>query len=352
MMEKGDLEDLQNDIWNNNPVPAYLKIENKTYDVDISYRGSYTREFPKKSYWVQFINPRIFNGYRELHLNAEYKDPSLLRNKLSLDFFQDLGVLSPESKHITVTLNGSFKGIYLQLESVDDLFLNKRGLPQGPIYYAVNNNANFSLIRKEKLKRFLLSGYERKVGNWSDDKYLEEFITVINTTSKKEFPHIITNYINIETYFRWLSGAVCTMNNDGFTHNYALYRNSKSGLFEIIPWDYDATWGRKVNGGIMKYDYLPIEGNKGNYLSHLLLEVPEFRKQYLNILEEVLDVKFTVDYLENKIIELHQELRPYYHLDPYKKDEKNLFVNECEYIFQFINDRNSYLKNQLIKFEK
>ena len=35
------------------------------------------------------------------------------------------------------------------------------------------------------------------------------------------------------------------MNNDGFTHNYALYRNSETGLFEIIPWDYDATWGRR-----------------------------------------------------------------------------------------------------------
>lgn len=52
------------------------------------------------------------------------------------------------------------------------------------------------------------------------------------------------------------------MNNDGFTHNYALYRNSKTKLFEIIPWDYDATWGRKVSGGIMEHTYVPIGGKR------------------------------------------------------------------------------------------
>ena len=49
------------------------------------------------------------------------------------------------------------------------------------------------------------------------------------------------------------------MNNDGFTHNYALYHNSVTGLFEFIPWDYDATWGRKVDGGVMHYDYVQLK---------------------------------------------------------------------------------------------
>ena len=144
-------------------------MDGVTYDVDLAYRGSYTRKFRKRSYRIEFIEPEIFSGAREIHLNAEYKDPSLIRNKLSFDFFHDLGVLSPQSQHINLTRNGSPKGVYLQLESVDDLFLKQRGLPTGPIYYAVNNNANFSLMRDEKMKDSLLSGYERAVGNQSDD---------------------------------------------------------------------------------------------------------------------------------------------------------------------------------------
>ena len=52
------------------------------------------------------------------------------------------------------------------------------------------------------------------------------------------------------------------------------------------------------------YDYFPIEGKKNNHLLYLLMRVPEFRKLYKNILEEILETKFTVDYMENKIATL------------------------------------------------
>ncbi|WP_047153435.1 CotH kinase family protein [Aneurinibacillus tyrosinisolvens] len=346
-IEEEDLEDLRSDIWDDTPISAYLKVGNTIYDIDIAYRGSYTREFRKKSYRIEFVSPRRCSGAREIHLNAEYKDPSLIRNKLSFDFFQDLGVLSPHSQHVNLTRNGSFKGVYLQLESVDEMFLKKRGLPPGPIYYAVNNNANFSLMREGKQKESLLSGYERVFENRSDDQFLHEFIYQINTVPLSDFPDEISKYINVDKYLRWLAGAVCTMNNDGFTHNYALYRNSETGLFEIIPWDYDATWGRKVNGGTMRYNYVPIEGSKDNHLSHLLLQVPEFRKHYRNILEETLETTFTVKHLKNKIVSLHQALRPHVLLDPYKKKAIDIFDGEPEFIFQFIRVRSRYLKRHL-----
>ena len=117
--------------------------------------------FVKDLIGLSSSDPETFSGAREIHLNAEYKDPSLIRNKLSFDFFHDLGVLAPQSQHINLSRNGSHKGVYLQLESVDEFFLKKRGLPMGPIYYAVNNNANFSLMRDEKMKDSLLSGYQR-----------------------------------------------------------------------------------------------------------------------------------------------------------------------------------------------
>lgn len=347
IMEEKDLNDLRSDIWSDYPVPAYLQVEKNLYDIDIVYRGSYTRKFRKRSFLIEFIDPNRFSGARVIHLNAEYRDPSLMRNKLSFDFFEDLGVLSPQSHHINLTRNGLFKGVYLQLESVDELFLEKRGLPPGPIYYAVNNDANFSLTRDETRKESLLAGYKRVAGTESDDDFLQEWIHKINTIPLSDFPDEIPRCLNINTFLRWLVGAVCTMNNDGFTHNYALYRNSETGLFEIIPWDYDATWGRKVDGGIMRYDYVPIKGKKTHNLCALLMQVPEFRKRYRNLLEETLETKFTVEHMENKIISLHQALRPHVLSDPYKKKEIDTFDGEPEFIFQFIRERNSYLKKHL-----
>jgi spore coat protein H len=101
----------------------------------------------------------------------------------------------------------------------------------------------------------------------------------------------------------------------------------------------------------MRYDYVPIEGKKGNNLSYLLLQVPEYRKLCRNILEEILETKFTVEHLENKVISLHQALRPHVLLDPYKKKAIDTFDGEPEFIFQFIRDRNSYLKRHLLDFD-
>src|SRR5690606_20726741 len=134
----------------------------------------------------------------------------------------------------------------------------------------VNNDANFSLMRNERMKKDLLSGYDRILGRPEDDQSLAALIKDINTVSFPDFEERISQQLDIEKVLRWLVGAVCTMNNDGFTHNYALYRNSETGLFEVIPWDYDATWGRKVSGGIMHYSYVPPEGNKNNHLCYLL----------------------------------------------------------------------------------
>ena len=70
-----------------------------------------------------------------------------------------------------------------------------------------------------------------------------------------------------------------------------------------------------------EHNYVPIEGKKNNHLFYLLMRVPEFRKLYRNILEEILETKFTVDYMENKIVALHEALRPHILLDPYKKKD-------------------------------
>src|ERR1700730_1479808 len=90
-----DLQDLKSDIWNDDTVPAKMKFGKKQYNIGICYRGEQIRNYPKKSYRIEFQNPSIFNGAREIHLNAEYRDPSFIRSQLSFDFFSSIGTLSP-----------------------------------------------------------------------------------------------------------------------------------------------------------------------------------------------------------------------------------------------------------------
>jgi spore coat protein H len=340
---------LKKDIWSNESVIGKLDIQNKRYDIDVMYRGYYVREFIKKSYHIHFYKPKTWNGAKELHLNAEYKDHSLMRNKLSFDFFSNIGVMAPSAEHVFLVLNGKQEGVYLQLESVDEYFFKKRNIPVQSIFYAVDGDANFSLISEydNAPKKSLEMGYEIKYGLDEECLFLQEFIFKVNTLLREEFEQEIGNYINVETYLRWLAGVVCTQNFDGFVQNYALCRNGDAGLFEVLPWDYDATWGRDVHGEIMDYDYVRLDGF--NTLSARMLDVPSFRNLYYKYLLEILNNQFTVEFMEPKILELHHLLRPYVLKDPYKKDFIEQFDTEPEFICQFIKDRNNYIKNELKK---
>lgn len=346
-----DLMELKRDIWNDEPLPATLTKNQKKYDIDIVYRGEHTRDFSKKSYHISFYKPRTYRGAKELHLNAEYKDPSLIRNKLSFDFFDDIGILAPQSQHVFLMINGKKEGVYLELESVDENFLVKRQLPNGAIFYGIDGDANFSLMSEldYEVKKSLKLGYERKCGTTLDDYYLQEMIYKVNTISKADFETEITKFIDVDKYLRWLAGIIFTQNYDGFVHNYAIYRNDETGLFEMIPWDYDATWGRDINGEIMDADYVRIEGF--NTLTARILDVDQFRKQYKSLLEEIMDHQFTIEYMKPKVEYLHNLIRPFVLIDPFEKDNIERFDREPDVIYDYIKRRRDYLTNRLSKLE-
>nr|WP_310197812.1 CotH kinase family protein [Neobacillus niacini] len=340
------LQKLEDDIWEDEQVPAILKIGKNRYKIWLKYRGNVIRKKKKKSYNIIFQNPYLFDGAHEIHLNAEYDDISLSRNKLSLDFFDRIGVISPHSKHVLLYMNGFCKGIYLELESFDQHLLKKRNLADGPIIYATNYFANFSLLSPEnELKTSLDEGYTIKYGEEKDLTLLENFIEMINTCSNKEFAKEVSKILDIEKYLRWLAGVVCTQNFDGFIHNYALYRNSETNLFEITPWDYDGTWGRDLHGRKLEYDFVPISGY--NTLTGRLLHINPFRTKYKEILSSILENDFNLETLEPIIEKQLETLKPFIRIDPYIKMNEEHFEKEKNVFLRFIKKRNNYLKKEM-----
>jgi spore coat protein H len=344
------LKQLERDIWIDDHVPAVLKIGAKQYTIGLSYRGNVIRKKKKKSYHIVFQKPYVVNGAHEIHLNAEFEDTSLSRNKLSLDFFERIGVTSPHSKHVLLSINGSCKGIYLELESFDQFLLKKRNLPVGPIIYATNYHANFSILTPEnKLKTYLYDGYTLKYGNKKDLANLEQFVAMINSLKNEEFEVEIQKTLNVDQYFKWLAGVVCTQNFDGFIHNYALYQNGDSKLYEMTPWDYDGSWGRDLHGEPLDFHFVPITGY--NTLTARLLHFPAFKKKYREILSSILENDFSVEVQKDILDDLFQSLIPNIHLDPFVKISEEGLENEKKFIFKFIQNRNTYLTRQLTKLQ-
>ena len=341
-----DYKNLRKDIWSDDYVCGFLREGRNKYLIDISYRGHSIRNHAKKSYSIVFQNPHLVKYAHEIHLNAESKDPSLIRNKLSLDFFSSIDVLSPESQHVLLTINGQYRGIYLQIESLDEYLLRKRNLADGSIFYATDDDANFSLLTvDEEPKTEILQGYTPKYDTDNGTLRFSDLLFKINTLTNHEFEEKIPMMMNIDKYLKWLAGVVCTQHFDGFDHNYALYYNSSTKLFEISPWDCDGTWGRNRHGKILNYDVVPIEGY--NTLSARLLHIPSFRKTYKKILEDILKNQFTAETQAPIIDGLFTTLKPHLEKEPLATSNPSFLDKEKQFILTFIRNRNKHLYKQL-----
>ncbi|HWH70041.1 MAG TPA: CotH kinase family protein [Candidatus Sulfotelmatobacter sp.] len=261
--------------------------------VTVKIRGAHSRKFPKKSLQADLNGVRLADGppkghsVRRLHLNADYIDPTLMRSALSFQLFHNIGAAAPLCRHTELQISGERPQLYMALESVDSDFCARRGWKPGQIYYALNRNANFGLIspNTRTLKDPLDLGY--RLVQQADPAPLRRLIMDLNLASDQRFPAVVERCIDVAGYLKWLIVAVFVGNRDGFVHNYALYREPDSGLFRIIPWDYDATWGIDVHGRPARLDRVPLEG--WNRLTQRLLTSPLHRRQYKKLFVEHLN---------------------------------------------------------------
>ncbi|MCA0758031.1 CotH kinase family protein [Paenibacillus sp. N4] len=340
-IDDADLEEIRSNAWGKAFKPVELTREGQSYKGTFGLRGGHTRNYSKKSYEV-----RLENGVT-LHWNAEYDDPSMMRNALSFHFLNDIGLPSPETNHFWLMINDVPQGVYLEIESVDRLFFAKRKIGFRSLIYAVNDSADFSLIDPDtrKAKSSLFDGYEIMHGGRSTKGKLVSFIRNLNRMSGKSLGAFTVRRLDIPQYLLWLAGAVLTGNYDGFDQNYAIYEFQKTGKYRIIPWDYEGTWGRNCYGKPCGSDLVRLQGY--NKLTSKLFAFPSCRRRYKAILKRLLQSAFTVDRLEPVIRSMHERLSPAIRNDYTRKASFDTFLSEPEFIQDYILERRQILKQAL-----
>lgn len=327
-------------LWNDTFVRGSLLYEGRDVPIRIRYRGGHTREYPKKSYEIRI-------GGKTYHFNAEYDDPSMMRNALSFRFFKTIGVPSPTTRHCTLRINGHNEGVYLLIEAVNRAFFRRRGIPVAALFYADNDGANFSLADPEtgRKKKSLFQGYKRVIGSERSRFRLQRFIRRLHTLRGKRLHAHLRNKLDTDNYLRWLAGAVLTGNYDGFDQNYALYEHGTSRKYRIVPWDYEGTWGRNCYGKRCASDLVRVTGY--NALTEALLADARTRGAYRALLARLLDTAFTEAALMPIVETMHEAIRASIHADSTRKWPAYVFDGEPEVIRQYIRERRNIVRKEL-----
>lgn len=234
----------------------------RCYVARARYRGATSRDFPKRSFTLDFRDgqtfdePRVaggFSGRRKVVLVSPFNDNSYLRVRLGFTLWS---LMSPDHLQVkafsaVVYLNGRYHGLYTVVDHVDRHSLSAQGMDvQGELFKAVDANANFSRHDGTGMpKAALRLGYEKKEGEPEEgnEAYasIEQLTAFVADASAERFRAERGAWMQVEDYEDWWILAHVAALSDSVTKNAYHFRpRGPAQRWRYIPWDLDASFGQ------------------------------------------------------------------------------------------------------------
>ncbi len=305
-------------IYKNSAIPG-----DTLFWVGVRIRGNTSRVSAKKSFKLDFnyfIPGRKFYDLEKMNLNGEHNDPSIIRSKLCWDLFQQIRVPASRANHVQLYINDKYFGLYINVEHVDDEFVQKRFGNQNGNLYKCLYPADLAYLGadQQSYKQFFgdRQAYELRTNKDKNDySDLVHFIDVLNNTSGSQFKLELEKVFNVDNFIKWLAMNVLMGSWDDYWYlknNYYLYHNTVTDRFEFIPYDYDNTYGVDWVGGDWATRNIYRWGNmqeKRPLVTRVLI-LPEYRYRYTKYLETFVNNEFSFEAQEPRIDLLKAMITP------------------------------------------
>ncbi|MEK8213166.1 CotH kinase family protein [Paenibacillus sp. FSL L8-0463] len=257
----------------------------------------------------EYVNQNLF-GITKINLNNNYSDASYMREFLTYELAESIGLPTPKYSFVNVYVNDELKGFYLAVEQIGDAYLERNfGNSYGALYKGVMTGQGSDLTWLGD-DASLYTGLEMKSEKSNDDIVVDMLDELNNGTDYNK-------YIDIDDALGYIALNAVTGNMDSYLggnkQNYYLYEDE--GIFSILPWDYNMAFG-----GIGGSDVLIDEPTQGALaerpLVAKLLANEEYKTKYHEIIREMLDGYLQNDTFKARIQELDTMISSYVKADP------------------------------------
>ncbi|KKK80622.1 hypothetical protein LCGC14_2821650, partial [marine sediment metagenome] len=273
---------------------ASLYYDGELYDnIFVRIRGGTARSYPKKSYKFDFNKGHWFRfapdqqRVSEINVNSTWPDKAYVRQVLSFETFRDAGVPYSETFPVRLEQNGQFFSVAIFIEQVDQWYLERQGLdPAGGLYKILGGG----------LRGSVANGVEKKIprdGNYSDLEDLYEGLYLSGSAR----PRYIFDNLDIAEVINYYASIVIVHDGDHVMKNFYMHRDTEgTGLWSVLPWDKDLTFGRHWMGGEgvlnddIAYSTDPInDWYMSNMLADAIMRIPSTREMYLRRVRTLTD---------------------------------------------------------------
>lgn len=244
---------VETEIPKNKKIPCeIIYVENRDSlfaKATIKRRGGSSMKYKKHSYRVELeskIPLANLPSDDDWILTANYIDKTMMRHKISYDLFRKMHSenLVAQSSYIEVYLNGNYNGLYLLMEKIDasTTFLKKED-PEAMLF---KDPPIFFEKRLEKVQE-PDNYFQQKVPKkkkLDQTKHLENFHQFLFKSTDENFQKEISKRVNLRNIIDWHLLLLFSNNSDGIMKNFYLLKRDSASPLEIVPWDYDHSFGR------------------------------------------------------------------------------------------------------------
>lgn len=226
-----------------------------------------------------------FYGFKQINLNNNYEDESLMREKVGADLFRQFGLASANTSFYAVYIDtgsgAQYYGIYTAVEEVDDTVLDTQF-----------NNGTGNLYKPEEDASTFKSGtYDTSEFNlktntsspdYSDVRSLYDIMhNSLRTSDSEAWQAELEKIFNVDLFLKWLAANTTIQNWDTYGsmgHNYYLYNNPDDGLLTWIPWDNNEAFQTKSGQTLLS---LSISNVSSSWpLISYIIDIDKYRAIY------------------------------------------------------------------------
>lgn len=328
----------------------------------------------------EYIDQQTAFGLDELVLNNMIADPSYMKEYLSQDLMRFIGVESPLTNYVSLSVNGEGIGFYVALESYGESYNLRVSGDTASNYYNVKtmeigggNNMQAGGGAPQQPQAGQAGGRAPDIADWQNreafvgggrgnaggtleyiddnpESYPAIFDNAVSNVSSDDQTKLvealealssgedIESYFDVDQILRYFAAHTFVVSLDSYYSNMAqnYVIQERDGVVSILPWDYHLSYGTFQSGSASEIVNAaidtPVSGvtMESRPLLNALLTNPTYLKLYHQYLDLIVDEYIESGLFAENVRALQEKIAPYVQEDPtafYTYEEFNLAVD-------------------------
>jgi spore coat protein CotH len=186
----------------------------------------------------EFVPDQAFRGLRRLTLNNLFEDPSFIAERLAYDVYRAAGIPAPRCNSALLYINGTFYGVYANVESEDKAFLRR---------WFTNDDGNLYEEGQEDFVTGAETTFNLETNETANDRtdMVNLIAAVQGATNPATFLADIGVAIDTASFLRFTAVEAAVNQWDMYAYtvfwpnNFRMYHDPTSDKFHFIPWGHD-----------------------------------------------------------------------------------------------------------------